>query len=158
MDNNSWSVNQYGVDFYKKWHKDTKRGLYIAAPSMLVFYLGAGILIFDFTLKYVLISIVPVLLISQAFIRPYFYRKKLFNRTAKNIEVKGNVLALETFPWFGHAGSVYTFKLNDIKPTKYNGSFFRNDTVWMFHDDTLDSNFYVARNFFDEPLDFLLKQ
>ncbi|PTR00044.1 hypothetical protein C8P68_102875 [Mucilaginibacter yixingensis] len=106
-------INQDGNKYYNKWVKDTKVGLFIIAPALLIFYIGAGIVIYGLTLKYILISIYPVCLILLAFVRPYFSRKDL-NKMVRELRLIDKDISIETYKWFSLAPIIETFPIDSI--------------------------------------------
>lgn len=152
----SFATNQEGFTYYKKWVKETKYGLIFYTPALLFFYLGVGILIYGFSLKFILISIFPVGIILSTFVRPYYSRKKYINRTVKNITISDNGIFLETYSWFSSYSIKRTTSLNGISLSDFIVTpFFREKKVYSLSID--NDKFFLIPEFFNN-IDPLLSQ
>jgi len=144
--------NNFGSEFYEKWKKDTILSAFIVAPSFFIFYLICTILIFGVSLKLFLILIFPVVLIVVGLIySPYFLRRKYVNNTVKNISVKGDIIAIETYNWFSYRSISISSEIINIEiKESANELFFKGEKVFLLTFRNLDkSNFYIVNNFFD---------
>jgi len=144
-------TNQKGLIFYKKWVKETRNGIIIYTPLFLFFYLGMGILIYGFSLKYILISIFPVVLILISFVRPYYSRKRYFNQLARGISLNNNFVSIETYKWFSSDPIVGSISINNISICEINDiSLFKGMKVHTINLNAgNEGDIYIVEDFFD---------
>ncbi|MBB6239806.1 hypothetical protein HDC90_004468 [Pedobacter sp. AK013] len=154
MEEINLKVNQKGVEFYDKWLKETKSGIFLYAPVFLLFYLGIGLAIYGLNLKFILISILPVFLILISFVSPYYSRKKYFNQMAKSISINDDVVLIETCEWFGTSSVVKSFPINEIIISNSESiSFFKELKVYSLKINPEDTvPIYIIDEFFDNTI------
>lgn len=151
------TINQKGTSFYEKWTKDTKYGVIFYAPALLLFCLGIGIVIYGLTVKFVLISIFPVVLISNAFVRPYYRRKNTFNQMIKSIALSDNAISIETYRWFAFNPIVESIPANDlIVNDSADSSFFKGKRIHLLKVRGSQTEAFLLIDEFFDDIDSLL--
>jgi len=109
------TINQKGLDFYKKWLRDTKQSLFIATPGFFVFYLVIPFFTLESPWTFIFYSIYPALLIGVGFIYTPYFKRKYLNRLIKSIVVVGDELSVETFRWFLYKEIRVSCKITDLE-------------------------------------------
>jgi len=144
-------ANQQGKNFYEKWLKETKNGVILYAPVLLLFYLGIGIVIYGLSLTFVIISIFPIFLILIAFVRPYYSRKNYVNRMVKSITLNDGIISIETYSWFTFKSIVESTPLSEISlSTSNENSFFEGRKIHILKISDVDNSvFFIVDDFFD---------
>jgi len=151
------TINDNGRCFYRNKLKDTRMGLFVMTPGLLIVFTLLFSMIIGFTWGLLFVLSFPVLTIILAFVYvPLFYRKQYINNIIASIEIDDQFVKLETFGWFFFTPQVIFFNIKEISCyEELSGElFFKEQKVFKLKLKGKLDVYYLVHNFFDHDIHF----